>query len=190
MTRHYKALGLWLVIIALVTFFAVLIRSGFKITPALHLDYRQEVEQYSKEYGLEPELVFAVIKTESNFDPEARSHQDAYGLMQITESTLNWAMFREGKNATYTTTDLYDPKINIKYGCLILSLLLEEFRDTDTALAAYNAGRGNALKWLKDSRYSDDGLHLKETPYQETNEYIKKVNKYYLQYQEMLGEDQ
>ncbi len=190
MTRHYKALGLWLAVILLVAVAAVLMRSTFKITPALHIDYRQEVERYAKEYHLEPELIFAVIKTESNFDPDAHSHQDAYGLMQITESTLNWAMFREGQDATYSAADLYDPEVNIKYGCLILSLLLKEFQDTDTALAAYNAGRGNALKWLKDSRYSEDGIHLKDTPYKETDEYIKKVNKYHRQYREMLGEDQ
>ena len=190
MTRHYKALGLWLAAVALVAIVAVLMRSNFKITPALHIDYQQEVTQYAQEYGLAPELVFAVIKTESNFDPDARSHQDAYGLMQITESTLNWAMFREGENADYSADDLYDPSINIKYGCLILSLLMEEFQDTDTALAAYNAGRGNVLKWLKDSRYSDDGIHLKDTPYNETDEYIKKVNKFHLQYQKMLGENQ
>jgi len=56
-------------------------------------------------------------------------------------------------------------------------------------LAAYNAGRGNALKWLKDSRYSDDGIHLKDTPYDETDGYIKKVNKYYQKYLKTLGEN-
>jgi len=186
MTRHYKALGIWMVIIALVAVAAVLIRSFLPTPP---LEYHQEVEKYAEQFGLEPALVFAVIKTESDFDPEARSHKDAYGLMQITESTLNWAMFREGKNADHTVEDLYDPAVNVKYGCLILSLLLEEFQDTDTALAAYNAGRGNALKWLKDSRYSDDGIHLKDTPYDETDGYIKKVNKYYQKYLKTLGEN-
>ena len=185
MTRHYKALGLWLGAILLVTILLILIRPP-KITPALHSDYHQEIYRYALEYDLDPALIFAVIKTESNFDPEAHSHQDAHGLMQITEATLNWAMAREGKDATHTVGDLYDPEINIKYGCLILSLLLNEFQDQDTALAAYNAGRGNVLKWLKDTRYSEDGIHIKATPFKETSDYIKKVNKYHLQYKEML----
>lgn len=185
MTRHYKALGLWLGALLLVTVIILLLRPP-RITPALHSDYHEEVYRYVSAYDLDPALVFAVIKTESNFDPEARSHQDAHGLMQITESTLNWAMTREGKGANYTVQDLYDPEINIKYGCLILSLLLNEFQDQDTALAAYNAGRGNVLKWLKDTRYSEDGIHIKTTPFKETTEYIKKVNKYHLQYKEML----
>lgn len=173
-------------ILLAVTLLIVWLRPSFKVTPALHSEYHKEVYRYAKQFELEPALVFAVIKTESNFDPDARSHQDAYGLMQITESTLKWAMLREGQDASYTTEDLYDPEINIKYGCLILSLLLEEFEALDTALAAYNAGRGNALKWLKDSRYSEDGIRIKTTPYEETNDYIKKVNKYHLRYKEML----
>ncbi len=186
MIKHYKRLGLCLGALLLIGAAAFLMRSHFKITPVLHIDYQKLVNRYALEYELEPELVFAVIKTESNFQADARSSQNAYGLMQITESTLNWAMFREDQDSAYTVEDLYDPQTNIKYGCLILSLLLKEFKDTDTALAAYNAGRGNAIKWLKDSRYSEDGIHIKDTPYQETDEYIKKVNKYYRQYKEML----
>ncbi|MBQ8893283.1 MAG: lytic transglycosylase domain-containing protein [Clostridia bacterium] len=188
MTKHYKSLGLSLLAVLIVSLAAIVMRPYFKVTPAVHIDYEELVRLYAREYRLEPALVFAVIKTESNFDAAARSGKDAYGLMQITEATLNWAMFREDAGAAYTIEDLYDPEINIKYGCLILSLLLEEFEDTDTALAAYNAGRGNAIKWLKDSRYSSDGIHIKDTPYKETTQYIKKVNKYHQKYREMLGE--
>ncbi len=186
MTRHYKAFALWLGGLLLLTAFLIWMRPHFKVTPALHLDYKNQVHRYAEQYGLDPALVFAVIKTESNFDPQAQSHRDAYGLMQITESTLEWAMLREGKGASYSIEDLYDPEINIRYGCLILSIFTEEFQDQDTVLAAYNAGRGNVLKWLKDSRFSEDGIHIKNTPYQETNDYIKKVNKYHQQYKEML----
>lgn len=189
MIKHYKALGLCLTVLLLLGAAVWFLRPYLKVTPALHIDYADSVTLYAAKYHLEPALVFAIIKTESNFKADAKSNKDAYGLMQITESTLNWAILRENKNATYTVADLYDPKINIKYGCLILSLLLKEFEDPDTALAAYNAGRGNVLKWLKDSRYSEDGIHIKATPYSETNDYIKKVNKYYRQYSDMLGEE-
>ncbi len=157
------------------------------IRPAQN-EYQTWTARYAKEYNLDHALVWAVIKTESNFDPDARSHKDAIGLMQITEDTLKWAILREGKNADFTAEDLYTPKVNIKYGCLILSLLTEEFQDPNTTLAAYNAGRANVLKWLKDSRYSKDGITLYNTPYSETNDYIQKVNRYRLQYQKTLGE--
>ncbi len=186
MIKHYKRLGICLGILLLSAIAVYFLRPHL----FLRIDYQPIINRYAKEYDLEPALVCAVIKTESNFDPDAKSDKDAHGLMQITEPTLNWAIFRENQNADYTVKDLYDPDTNIKYGCLILSLLINEFEDRDTALAAYNAGRGNTIKWLKDRRYSDDGIHIKDTPYQETDEYIKRVNKYYLQYQEKLGESQ
>ncbi len=186
MIKHYKALVISLAVVAILAVSAWLMRSHFKILPALHIDYEQLVNQYATEYELEPELVFAVIKTESNFNPNATSQKNAHGLMQITADTLAWAILRENKNASYTAKDLYDPEVNIKYGCLILSLLFEEFQETETVLAAYNAGRGNVLKWLKDSRYSTKGV-ITHTPYAETDQYIKKVIKYTKQYGEMLG---
>lgn len=188
MMRHYKAMAVCLLVVSLLCIGAVVLRDHIEITPAVHIDYEDLVTLYAEQYGLEDELVFAVIKVESNFEADALSSKKAYGLMQITEETLNWAIFREGKNTAHTAEDLYDPEVNIKYGCLILSLLLNEFGDVDTALAAYNAGRGNVLNWLKDSRYSADGITIQKTPYSETNQYIIKVNKYRKQYGEMLGE--
>lgn len=181
MKKHYKAFGYCLLAVGILTLIVLMLRPPKN-------DYQRWAARYAKEYQLEQALVLAVIKTESNFDPDARSHKDAIGLMQITEETLKWAMMREGENAAFSAEDLYTPSVNIKYGCLILSLLVKEFQDQNTALAAYNAGRANALKWLKDSRYSKDGITLYNTPYKETNDYIKKVNRYRLQYQKTLGE--
>lgn len=186
MTRHNKTFLLWLGGLILLAGVLLWMRPQFKIAPAGTPDYKNHVFYYAERYNLDPALVFAVIKAESNFDPKAHSHRDAYGLMQITDSTLKWALLREGKDADYTTEDLYDPKINIKYGCLILSLFSEEFQDRDTVLAAYNAGRGNVLKWLRDRRFSEDGICIKDTPFQETDDYIQKVQKYHQQYKEML----
>lgn len=188
MNKHYKPLALSLAAVFLFGAVCLLFRPFFKITPAVHIDYEELVNLYAGKYGLEPAFVYAVIRVESNFEPAVQSQAGAYGLMQITEDTLQWAMLREAQNASYTVEDLIDPAINIKYGCLILSLLKAEFQDTDTVLAAYNAGRGNTLKWLRDSRYSEDGFHISATPYRETTQYIEKVNKYYKKYQEMLGD--
>lgn len=149
--------------------------------------YDELIDRYSERYELNPALVMAVIRAESKFDPNAHSKKDAYGLMQITEPTLQWALMREGQSLNYTAADLYDPEINIKYGCYILSLLFDEFHDQATVLAAYNAGRGNVQKWLKDSRYAQNGA-IKDTPYDETDHYINKVQKYYKNYIEKSGE--
>lgn len=174
MTKHYKLFFIALFLLAA----CALIALGVRNFLPLKSSYDGMVYRYATQYHLQPELVFAVIKTESNFDPKAHSHKDARGLMQVTPATLSWAIEKEGKHAKYTADDLFTPQINIKYGCMVLSLLKEEFKDDATVLAAYNAGRGNVLKWLKDRRYSKDGATIFKTPYDETNNYIKKVQNY------------
>lgn len=136
--------------------------------------YSQLVSQYAEEYGLSENLVYAIIKCESNFRPDSVSHAGAIGLMQITPDTMQWAVMKEGNTCADTDT-LYDENTNIKYGCCIYSLFFEEFGDMSVSLAAYNAGRGNVLKWLADKKYSEDGILLKNVPFSETAKYIKKV---------------
>ena len=61
-----------------------------------------------------------------------------------------------------------DPEVNIRFGCLLLSLLTDRYADLRTALAAYNAGMGNVDTWLQDSAYSSDGRTLSDIPIEET----------------------
>lgn len=174
MTKHYKRF--FLALISLITYGLIL--WGARYLFPQKSAYDAIVYRYALQYGLQPEFVFAVIKTESNFDPNAHSPKDARGLMQITPDTLNWALMKEGTGEKITAEDLFNPQINIRYGCLILSLLKDEFSDDTTVLAAYNAGRNNVLNWLKDRRYSKNGSTILKTPYDETNNYIKKVQNY------------
>ncbi len=136
--------------------------------------YSELVTQYAREYGLSENLVYAIIKCESNFKPDSVSHAGAIGLMQITPDTLQWAAMKEGVSSIDSKL-LYLSDQNIKYGCCIYSLFFDEFSDMAVSLAAYNAGRGNVLKWLSDKECSDDGILLKNVPFPETDKYIKKV---------------
>lgn len=136
--------------------------------------YSAEVQKYSQEYGIDPSLVFAVIKCESNFKADAISHAGAYGLMQITQETYEWAAKRE-KDDEYTDKSLFDPDTNIRYGCVIYSIFQNEFTDPAVCLAAYNAGRGRVKGWLSDKSYSGDGKTLDVIPFAETKTYVKKV---------------
>ena len=125
------------------------------------------VNKYSYEYNLDPLLVLAVIKTESNFNTEAESNKGAKGLMQIMDSTGEWIASKlEVDN--FNTNMLYEPEINIEFGCWYLNNLIGEFGNLDTALAAYNAGP-NAVK-----KYN--GI----PPYKETQNYVKSILKNYL----------
>lgn len=154
------------------------------------LEYKELVIKYSEENELDPLLVFSVIKAESNFDPQATSHKNARGLMQIIDNTGIWAadkMGIEGFKAEY----LYDPEVNIKIGCWYLKNLRNEIYqyngeiNNDLLLAAYNGGIGNVQKWLKDKDYSSSGKTLDKIPYKETENYVRKVNGYKIVYKKL-----
>lgn len=136
--------------------------------------YSELVSQSAEEFSLDPMLVYAVINCESGFDKDAVSGSQAMGLMQITEDTFNWAKSKLPENGL-TSAALFDPATNIRYGCFILSLHLEEFGSLELALAAYHAGRGSVNKWLRDEKPTD-GKTLRKIPYKDTSHYVKKVS--------------
>ncbi|MEW8957104.1 lytic transglycosylase domain-containing protein [Clostridium sp.] len=168
--KHMKNIALVLAILILsmsIMYFAIKI-----IYP---LKYKDTIVEYSKKYDLDPYFVAAVIKAESGFRPNVKSHKNAVGLMQLTDSTAEWVAKEMGMS-DFKLEDLKTPEINIAMGCWYLENLNKEFKyDKTLVLAAYNAGRGNVNKWLKDDRYSKDGTTLDFIPFKETDKYIKKV---------------
>lgn len=140
------------------------------------------MEKYSEENGLDKYLVYAVIKAESNFDPNVKSNADARGLMQLMEET---AVERSNviENEDIDAYDLYDPETNIKLGTSYLSYLLELY-DGNTVLAiiAYNAGLGNVKQWIKDGVIKPDGSDIENIPYKETENYVRKILRDYQMY--------
>lgn len=160
---------------AIIIFLIIILLSRHVLTLLYPIKYSYYVEKYCKQYNLDPNIIYAIIECESNFNESASSHAGAIGLMQITPETYEWAISKTGEKIQQEN-DLYDPETNIKYGCYIYSLFLNEFKDQQVALACYNAGRGNVKNWLKDSRYSKDGSTLKVIPFKETEQYVKKVN--------------
>ena len=141
------------------------------------LGYQSEVEAAAKKYNVDKYLIYGVIKTESDFNPDAVSYVGAVGLMQLMENSFEWiqTLYVDEEYEKYTFEDIKDPALNIDYGTHLLSILIDMFEDEDTAVCAYNAGVGNVAEWLKDSRYSDDGKTLKEVPFDETENYRHTV---------------
>ena len=95
------------------------------VYPYKYADY---INKYSEEYQVDPYLVLAVIKTESNFNKEAVSKRDAKGLMQIMDTTGEWAAKEIGINY-FIPSMLFDPELNIKMGCWYLKNLENEFNE-------------------------------------------------------------
>lgn len=165
-----------IILIAIIVVVAILITSTKNLGQVMHPhDYDEYVYKYSEEYQIEPNLVFAVIKAESNFDPEAESHVGAVGLMQIMPETFEWLQTYKDGEITMDSSYLCDPEINIQYGCLFLDFLLDRYTVEETAVAAYNAGFGTVDGWLTNGEYSSDGTTLSYIPYPETSLYVEKV---------------
>lgn len=148
---------------------------GISLRVYYPLKYEEHILKYSEEYDIDPNLVAAVIHTESRFDPNSISSGGAHGLMQITPDTLEWIAEKNEGAAAATEDVLYDPEQNIKYGCMILSRHISEFNSEKTALAAYNAGRSRIIDWLSDETISADGIALDDIPYPETRSYVNKI---------------
>lgn len=141
------------------------------------LRYTHSIRQCSEEMGLDPYLVTALIKAESNFECDAKSSKDAKGLMQLTDETAAFCAQKLG--IELKEGDVYDPKINIRLGSCYLKRTMDIFNQDDKmAIAAYNAGEGRVKEWLADKRYSADGETLDTIPYEETKKHVKKIEMY------------
>ncbi len=167
----------------------LLLHGGYRryMRAAYPLKYSEYVEKYAEDYDFDPAFIYALIRTESGFDPDAVSRAGAMGLMQLTEDTFLWAQSRSPEAESIPANELFDPETNIQYGVMVLSLLREEFSDPRTLLAAYNAGIGNARRWLADPACSDDGVTLKAIPYPETARYVEKIPAAEEMYRELYG---
>lgn len=137
--------------------------------------YASYVEKYAGQQKIDQNLVYAVIKNESGFHPQAQSSIGARGLMQLTQETFEWAQMLSPTADAFNNSDLDKPEVNIKYGTVVLAALIQQFGDKETALAAYHAGQGNVRKWLDNPSYSKDGKTLYHIPFANTRAYVSKV---------------
>ena len=143
--------------------------------------YHQLVTKYAEEYSVPKELVFAVIKVESKFDPNVESSAGAIGLMQMLPSTYKWLTTKLGDE--YWQGSLYDPETNIKYGTYYLQYLYSRFGSWEKAIIAYNWGEGNFSDFLNDVGYTEGDYD--SIPVEETRNYVKKVIHHWEKYKEL-----
>lgn len=149
--------------------------------------FAEYVVPLSEEFGIDPDIVFSVIKTESDFRPEAVSSAGAVGLMQITLSAYEHIVsFSDRQYSQYAFSDMTDPYVNILFGCRYIRYLYDLLGNYELVFAAYNGGITNVLKWLKDDRYSENGK-LTHIPFPETENYVKKVSHAITEYKKIYN---
>lgn len=148
--------------------------------------YDMEITYWAEEYGLDPYLIFAFIKTESGFDPLVDSYAGARGLMQLTEETFEWIKLKIAPYEEITYEDLYNPNTNIRFGGYFLALSMEKYHgDISTAAAAYHSGWGWVDGLLADGSYSTNSNYLTSFPNDQMGHYVYKINKNYRAYREL-----
>ena len=160
------------------------------IEQKLHpMDYSEIISAASEEFDIPEYIIYATIKVESDFDPNAVSSAGAIGLMQMIPSTFEWLTGPQHLDENLSTKSLDDPKVNIRYGTYYLSYLYKKFDyNWDNTFAAYNGGETNVASWLKDPEYSDLKGNLTNIPLKETENYVKKINKEIDTYRELYPE--
>ena len=137
-------------------------------------------------HGFDPLFLFSVVRQESRFSVNAVSPASAHGLMQLIPSTAESMAARLGMNG-YTQGDLYRPVINVQLGSTYLGLQRDSFDgDLFSALAAYNAGPGNAAIW-SDLANGNDDLLLEIIRYDETRKYIRNIYEQYVIYRDVYA---
>lgn len=139
-------------------------------------------------YQVERALLFAIMRQESGFNPNARSSAGAMGLMQLMPATVS-AMTKN----SHQIGQSFDPSINIALGQSYIEHLMSTPSIGDNLIymmAAYNAGPGNVQNWLRrDRAESDPLLFVESIPYAQTREYVVHVIANYWVYSQLLGQE-
>ena len=134
----------------------------------------------ARKYGVDPALVKAVVWRESRFNPKIRGDAGEIGLMQVGKlAAEEWADAE--KRSFFRHQELFDAAKNTQAGTWYLGKMLRRYAHTDEpavfALADYNAGRSNVLRWNKGAASTNSALFLKQMDFPGTREYIRSILK-------------
>lgn len=158
------------------------------LTLRFPLAYRDQVQLQAKSYNLDPAWIFAVIRQESAFMADARSHVGALGLMQLMPGTAQFVA-RQLKQKIMHTYEVLEINLNLRLGSHYLKQLLDTYQgNVVLATAAYNAGPGRVHKWLMQRPALISDIWVETIPWKETRHYVKNILAFQTIYQLQLGE--
>lgn len=140
--------------------------------------YDEVIRHAALRYGIPPSLVKAVVWRESRFDETAVGTKGELGLMQLMENSASeWA--DSVHDRTFSHEHVLDPGTNTLAGSFYLARLLKRYTQTDNpavyALADYNAGRGNVLRWMKGTGSTNSQAFLQQMTFPSTRAYVRDI---------------
>jgi soluble lytic murein transglycosylase len=137
--------------------------------------YWDDLQRSATSNGLDPYLVASLIRQESEFNPQAISHANAYGLMQLLPE-VGKQTAKQIKYKGYSTSDLLEPTANLRLGSKYFKLMIDEYNgQVEYALAAYNAGSNRVAEWRASGTYRDIPEFVESIPFTETREYVQAI---------------
>jgi soluble lytic murein transglycosylase len=149
-------------------------KAEFDVDQRYPTPFREEVLRRSREIALDPAYVYGLIRQESRFVTDARSHVGASGLMQVMPATARWTARKLGMDS-FKVTQLNERETNIAIGTGYLKLVLDDFGGSmPMAAAAYNAGPSRPRAW-RNGPVLEAAMWAENVPFQETRDYVKKV---------------
>lgn len=151
------------------------------------LPYAAQLKEQAERFGVDPLLLAALIRQESQFNPRARSPANALGLTQVVPST-GQEIARALGRSDFQPSDLLHPAVSLEFGAYYLGQRLTRYGGALVpALAGYNAGDGPVQRWLQDFGAEDPDLFAERIPYAETSRYVRLVYENYANYAALYG---
>jgi soluble lytic murein transglycosylase len=181
-----KTIKILLYVFAVLLVFAILLWNTEFIERQLYpIEYRETIDKNADKHGLNPYLVAAIIRAESNYVPNLVSAKGAIGVMQLMPDTANWIAEKMGRPVPLLSR-LNDAEYNIELGTWYMRYLLDQFNGNEVKMiAAYNAGPTNVRKWLDEKVWDGTLASSTQIPFGETRHYIKKIEKYFNIYEKV-----
>jgi soluble lytic murein transglycosylase len=153
---------------------------------AFPLPYRVPLERYTQQYNVDTYLMAALIRQESEFDPDVVSVTGARGLTQVQPSTGKDLAHR--LKLTYTPARLFQPEFNLQLGSFYFDWLAKQLGgDVEAVLASYNAGMSRAKQWQKWAEYREPAEFIETIPITQTRDYVQAVRRNAVAYREIYG---
>ncbi|HSY66909.1 MAG TPA: transglycosylase SLT domain-containing protein [Terriglobales bacterium] len=148
--------------------------------------YWIDLKRFSSSNALDPYLVAALIRQESEFNPSAVSRANAVGLMQLLPK-VGKSVAKQEKLKHFSSTQLFTPGINLQLGTRYFRGMVDKFGAFEYALAAYNAGADRVQDWLGQGKYRDPQEFVESIPFTETREYVQAILRNANVYRQLYG---